>query len=220
MYSIAIDGPAGAGKSTIAKNIAYELNYIYVDTGAMYRAIALFLIRNKIPADEERKISEAVCNINVEIMYENSEQQVILNGENVSKLIRTNQVSQMASISSVYPDVRLKLVEIQRKLALKQNVIMDGRDIGTYVLPEATLKIYLTASVEQRALRRYHEYSNKGEVADLEHIKNEIEERDFRDINREFAPLKKADDAVIVDTSFMTIKEVQDCIIDKFNLVK
>lgn len=220
MYSIAIDGPAGAGKSTIAKNIAYELNYIYVDTGAMYRAIALFLIRNNIPADEERKISEAVCNINVEIMYENSEQQVILNGENVSKLIRTNQVSQMASISSVYPDVRLKLVEIQRKLALKQNVIMDGRDIGTYVLPEATLKIYLTASVEQRALRRYHEYSNKGEVADLEHIKNEIEERDFRDINREFAPLKKADDAVIVDTSFMTIKEVQDCIIDNFNLKK
>jgi cytidylate kinase len=220
MYSIAIDGPAGAGKSTIAKNIAKELGFIYIDTGAMYRAIALFLIRNNIPSDDEKKISEAVKKVNIEIEYVKGVQQVILNGENISELIRTNEVSQMASISSVYPDVRLKLVDIQRCLAEKVNVVMDGRDIGTYVLPEATLKIYLTASVEERAKRRYNEYVNIGVSANLENIKKEIEERDFRDMNRDFAPLKKAEDAVVVDSSFMNIEDVKDYVINKFDLVK
>ncbi|MDF2820230.1 MAG: cmk [Clostridiales bacterium] len=220
MYSIAIDGPAGAGKSTIAKNIAKELGFIYIDTGAMYRAIALFLIRNNIPSDDEKKISEAVKKVNIEIEYVKGVQQVILNGENISELIRTNEVSKMASISSVYPDVRLKLVDIQRCLAEKVNVVMDGRDIGTYVLPEATLKIYLTASVEERAKRRYNEYVNIGVSANLENIKKEIEERDFRDMNRDFAPLKKAEDAVVVDSSFMNIEDVKDYVINKFDLVK
>lgn len=221
MYSIAIDGPAGAGKSTIARNVAKQLGFIYIDTGAMYRAMALYIMRHSISPEDEAGILSVLEDVNIEINHQDGEQLVILNGEDVTKLIRTNKVSQMASITSVYPKVRIKLVEIQRKLASKENVVMDGREIGTYVLPGATLKIYLTASVEERAKRRFNEYRTKGVEADLEHIRVEIEERDYRDMNREFAPLRKAEDAVEVDTSTMTIEEVQVCIIEEFhNIIK
>ncbi len=219
-YSIAIDGPAGAGKSTVAKRIAKRLNFIYVDTGAMYRALALHFIRNNISSDERDKIEEACKYADITIEYVNGEQQVILNGENVSGLIRTERVGNMASASSVYPPVRLKLVELQRALAAKADVVMDGRDIGTYVLPNADLKIYLTASSAERARRRHLELKERGIDADINEIEKDIIERDKRDMNREFAPLRKAEDAVLVDSSDMTIDEVTETIIDKFNAVK
>lgn len=219
-YSIAIDGPAGAGKSTVAKRIAKHLNFIYVDTGAMYRALALHFIRNNISSDERDKIEEACKYADITIEYVNGEQQVILNGENVSGLIRTEEVGNMASASSVYPPVRLKLVELQRALAAKADVVMDGRDIGTYVLPNADLKIYLTASSAERARRRHLELKERGIDADINEIEKDIIERDKRDMNREFAPLRKAEDAVLVDSSDMTIDEVTETIIDKFNAVK
>lgn len=219
-YSIAIDGPAGAGKSTVAKRIAKRLNFIYVDTGAMYRALALHFIRNNISSDERDKIEEACKYADITIEYVNGEQQVILNGENVSGLIRTEEVGNMASASSVYPPVRLKLVELQRALAAKADVVMDGRDIGTYVLPNADLKIYLTASSVERARRRHLELKERGIDADINEIEKDIIERDKRDMNREFAPLRKAEDAVLVDSSDMTIDEVTETIIDKFNAVK
>jgi len=219
-YSIAIDGPAGAGKSTVAKRIAKRLNFIYVDTGAMYRALALHFIRNNISSDERDKIEEACKYADITIEYVNGEQQVILNGENVSGLIRTEEVGNMASASSVYPPVRLKLVELQRALAAKADVVMDGRDIGTYVLPNADLKIYLTASSAERARRRHLELKERGIDADINEIEKDIIERDKRDMNREFAPLRKAEDAVLVDSSDMIIDEVTETIIDKFNAVK
>lgn len=207
-YNIAIDGPAGAGKSTIARAVSAKLGFVYVDTGAMYRAMALYFIRRGIRPDEEETVSEAVKEVGVTISYEDGAQQVILNGENVSGLIRTEAVSQMASTSSVYLPVREKLVELQKELARNENVIMDGRDIGTCVLPEADLKIYLTASTAVRAKRRYDELTEKGEPCSLEEIEKEIEERDYRDMHRENSPLKQAEDAVLVDTSDLTIDEV------------
>lgn len=212
-YSIAIDGPAGAGKSTIAKRIAKHLNFIYVDTGAMYRALALYFIRNNISPDEKEKIENACNNADITIEYLNGEQQVILNGENVSHLIRTEEVGNMASAASVYPSVRLKLVELQRNLAKKANVVMDGRDIGTYVLPNADLKIYLTASSSERARRRYLELKERGIAADISEIEKDIIERDKRDMNRDFAPLRQAEDAILIDSSDMTIEEVNETII-------
>ena len=212
-YSIAIDGPAGAGKSTIAKRIAKHLNFIYVDTGAMYRALALYFIRNNISPDEKEKIKNACNNADITIEYLNGEQQVILNGENVSHLIRTEEVGNMASAASVYPSVRLKLVELQRNLAKKANVVMDGRDIGTYVLPNADLKIYLTASSSERARRRYLELKERGIAADISEIEKDIIERDKRDMNRDFAPLRQAEDAILIDSSDMTIEEVTETII-------
>lgn len=207
-YQIAIDGPAGAGKSTIAKAVAKKLGYIYVDTGAMYRAMALYLLRRGIGSGETEKISRASAHAEITIRYEDGVQQVILNGENVTGLLRTEEVGNMASASSVNRDVRLKLVELQRELAARENVVMDGRDIGTYVLPEADVKVYLTASTACRAKRRYDELAAKGEACDLEAIEADIIERDERDMNREFAPLKRAEDAVFVDSSEMTIEEV------------
>lgn len=207
-YSIAIDGPAGAGKSTIAKRIAKQKGYIYVDTGAMYRAMALFLIRENITADESEKISAKCKEADVSIEYRDGEQIVLLNGENVNGLIRTEEVGNMASASSVNGDVRKKLVELQQKLAATTDVVMDGRDIGTCVLPNANLKIYLTASSKVRAERRYKELIEKGVSADLDKIEQDIIERDHRDMNREISPLKQADDAVLVDSSDMTIEEV------------
>jgi len=218
-YSIAIDGPAGAGKSTIAKEIAKKLNMIYIDTGAMYRAFALYCIWNNIKSDDEEKISQHIDKIHISIEYKNNEQQVLLNGKNVNSFIRTEEIGNMASSISVYPNVRLKLVELQRELAKKSNVIMDGRDIGTYVLPKATLKIYLTASVEIRAKRRYADLESKGISITIDEVKEEIIKRDKRDMEREFAPLTKADDAHEVDTSNLTIKEVVQVIIDKFNSI-
>ena len=184
-YNIAIDGPAGAGKSTIAKRLAKELGAIYVDTGAMYRAM-------------------------VSISYENGEQQVILNGENITCFIRQEAVGNMASATSVYPVVREKLVELQRQLAARENVVMDGRDIGTVVLPDANVKIFLTASSKVRAKRRFDELTAKGEKCDIDAIEKDIIERDHRDMTRETSPLKQADDAVLLDSSDMTIDEVVD----------
>lgn len=214
--NIAIDGPAGAGKSTIAKKLAKELGFIYVDTGAMYRAMAYYFLTNGIASSDETKIAEACPNVDVTIAYENNEQQVILNGKNVNGFIRTEEVGNMASATSVYPVVRTKLVELQRKLAESTDVIMDGRDIGTCVLPDAVCKIYLTASVTTRAKRRYNELVDKGIPADMEAIKKDIEERDYRDMHRDVAPLKQADDAVLIDSSDMDINQVTAAIIKAY----
>jgi len=212
-FSIAIDGPAGAGKSTIAKQIAKRLGFIYVDTGAMYRAMALYFIRNNIDASDSESIEKSCDKIDITIEYQEGEQIVLLNGENVNGLIRTEQVGNMASAVSVNRTVRLKLVQLQRMLAEKSNVIMDGRDIGTYVLPNADLKIYLTASTQVRAQRRFKELEQKGIQADIASIEKDIIERDQRDMNREFAPLRQAEDAIYLDSSDMTIEEVVNYII-------
>lgn len=206
-FNVAIDGPAGAGKSTIAKIVAKEKEFIYVDTGAMYRAMAIHFINKGISADESEKISEAVKDADVTIEYVDGAQQVLLNGENVTPFLRTEEVGNMASASSVNGDVRKKLVELQQKLAATANVVMDGRDIGTCVLPNAQVKVYLTASVDVRAERRYKELLEKGMEADLEKIKKDIEERDYRDMNRDISPLRQAEDAVLVDSSNLNIEE-------------
>ena len=214
--NIAIDGPAGAGKSTIAKRVAKELSFIYVDTGAMYRAIALYLIRSKVtPADQEA-LKKACENIEITISYENGEQQVILNGENITGLIRTEEVGNMASTASAHPPVREKLLDLQRNLARNSDVLMDGRDIGTNVLPDAQLKIYLTASSATRARRRYLELQQKGENCLLDEIERDIIERDRRDMNRDIAPLKQAEDAILVDSSNMGIDQVVERILSLY----
>ena len=211
-FNVAIDGPAGAGKSTIAKQIAKKMEYIYVDTGAMYRAMALYLIRNKVDVNDQDAISRECENADITIEYRDGEQQVILNGENVNGFIRTQEVGMMASKSSPNPDVRRKLVSLQQMLAKKSDVIMDGRDIGTAVLPGANLKVYLTASVKVRAKRRFDELSAKNEPCLIEEIEAEIEQRDYQDMHRELSPLKQAEDAILVDSSDMTIEQVVDCI--------
>lgn len=208
MKSIAIDGPAGAGKSTIAKLVAQKLGFIYVDTGAMYRAMALYFIRQQIDAKDEAAIAEACKEIDVSIEYEDGQQQVWLNGENVNGLIRTEEVSMMTSDTSKYAVVREKLLSLQREIAQKKDVIMDGRDIGTCILPDADLKVYLTASAKERANRRYKEQTERGIVCDIAQIEKDIIARDEQDMNRAIAPLKKAEDAVEVDASDMTIEEV------------
>ncbi len=208
MINIAIDGPAGAGKSTIAKRLAKELGYIYVDTGAMYRAMAYYFLKNQISAEDENRIAAACEHVDITIRYQDGEQQVILNGENVNGVIRNEEVGNMASSTSVYPVVRKKLVELQQQLAVKENVIMDGRDIGTVVLPNADVKIYLTASSKVRAKRRYEELTAKGEACDLDQIEQDIIDRDYRDMNRETSPLKQADDAVLLDSSDLDIDGV------------
>lgn len=209
-FNIAIDGPAGAGKSTIARALAKRLSYIYVDTGAMYRAMALYLLREGISAEDSGRIEEACERVDISIIYEDNVQKVLLNGEDVSSLIRSEEVGNMASKSAQNGRVREKLVELQRQLAAKTDVVMDGRDIGTCVLPGADVKIYLTASVHTRAVRRYKEYLEKGMEADLAQIEEDIEKRDHQDMNREISPLKKAEDAVLLDSSDMTIDEVLD----------
>lgn len=213
MKSIAIDGPAGAGKSTIARKVAEKLSFIYVDTGAMYRSMALYFIRHDIAAQDEEKIAATCPDIDVSIAYQDGEQQVILNGENVNGLIRTEQVSMMTSDTSKYPVVREKLLSLQRGLAEKENVIMDGRDIGTCVLPNADVKIYLTASAAERARRRYKEQTERGVDCDIKEIERDIIARDEQDMNRDVAPLRQAEDAVLVDSSDMTIDQVVDEII-------
>lgn len=207
-YQIAIDGPAGAGKSTVARAVAKKLGYIYVDTGAMYRAMALYLLRLHISSADTDRISEASRDAVINIAYENGVQQVFLNGENVTAYLRTEEVGNMASASSVNPDVRRKLVELQQDLAARENVVMDGRDIGTCVLPDADVKVYLTATTACRARRRYDELAAKGENCDLAAIEADIRERDERDSNREYAPLRQADDALLIDSSDLTIEEV------------
>lgn len=212
--NIAIDGPAGAGKSTIAKLAAEKLQFIYVDTGAMYRAMALYCIRNNVRADDEENVVKMCKNADVTIEYVNGEQHVLLNGEHVNDYIRTEQVSQMTSSVSVYKEVREKLLSLQRNIAANNNVIMDGRDIGSNVLPDAEIKIYLTASVKTRAKRRYLEQVEKGFDVKIEEIEEDIEKRDYRDMHREAAPLKIADGAEILDTSDMSIDEVVQTIIN------
>lgn len=207
-YNIAIDGPAGAGKSTIAKKLAKELGYIYVDTGAMYRAMAYYFLQNQIASDDEEAIAKAVSDVEVSIAYQNNEQCVLLNGENVNPFIRQEDVGKMASATSKYPVVRTKLVELQQALAAKENVIMDGRDIGTVVLPNADVKIYLTASSAVRAKRRYDELVAKGQECDLSVIEQDIIDRDYQDMHRDTSPLKQADDAVLLDSSELDIEGV------------
>lgn len=211
--NIAIDGPAGAGKSTIAKRIARQLGFIYVDTGAMYRAMALYLLEQGIDPADHQKIENCCETADISITYQNGEQQVLLNGENVTPRLREEAVGNMASVSSGNLKVREKLVELQRILARKENVVMDGRDIGTQVLPDAGTKIYLTASTAIRAKRRYDELLEKGIASNLKEIEADISERDHRDMTREISPLKQADDAVLVDSSHMSIDEVVDEII-------
>lgn len=207
-YNVAIDGPAGAGKSTIAKLVAEEKGFIYVDTGAMYRGLAIHFLDRGIQAEETDKVIEACKDADVKIRYEDGVQQVFLNGTNITGRLRDEAVGQMTSKCSVIPEVRAKLLDLQRDLARTQDVIMDGRDIGTCVLPDADVKVYLTASVETRAKRRYDELTAKGEACDLNEIARDIKERDERDMNRETAPLRQAEDAVLVDSSDMTIEEV------------
>ncbi len=211
--NIAIDGPAGAGKSTIAKKIAKEKHCIYVDTGAMYRAMGLYFLRNGISAGDERQISEKCGEADITISHADGEQTVFLNGENVNAFLRTEEVGNMTSAISVYPAVRKKLVELQQRLARQTDVVMDGRDIGTCVLPDADVKVYLTAGSGVRAKRRYEELAAKGEDCDLEQIEKDIIERDRRDMNREISPLRQADDAVLVDSSGMSIDEVVERIL-------
>lgn len=212
-YNVAIDGPAGAGKSTIAKAVAKKLNLIYVDTGAMYRAMALFMLRSGVDLQDTDKIIEKCKEADITIRYEDGVQVVFLNGENVNAFLRTEEVGNGASAISPLPEVRRKLVELQHKLAAESDCIMDGRDIGTCVLPNAQTKIYLTASSEVRAKRRYDELTAKGEKCDLRKIQTDIEERDYRDMHREISPLKQAEDAVLVDTSDMSVDEVIEKII-------
>lgn len=212
-FNIAIDGPAGAGKSTIAKLVAKKMNLIYVDTGAMYRAMALHMLKKNVDINDDAAVVAECVNADITIKYERGEQVVYLNGENVNAFLRTEEVGNAASKTSVLPPLRARLLELQQNLAKTSDCIMDGRDIGTCVLPNADVKIYLTASSEVRAKRRFDELTAKGEVCDIAKIKTDIEERDYRDMNRETAPLKQAEDAVFVDSSYMTIDEVVDEII-------
>lgn len=207
-YNVAIDGPAGAGKSTIAKLVAKELSFIYVDTGAMYRAIALHLLRKGVDEKDAQEIERECQHADISIAYKDGEQQVFLNGENVTAYLRTEEVGNMASVSSAKPKVREWLLNLQREIARQNSVVMDGRDIGTTILPDAQVKIFLTASVKTRAKRRYLELKEKGCACDIEEIEKDIKERDERDMNREVSPLRQAEDAVLVDTSELDIPQV------------
>ena len=213
-YNIAIDGPAGAGKSTIAKRVAQKKGFIYVDTGAMYRGLAVHFLKNGIEPEDREGIIRACQNADVSIGYEDGIQQIYLNGENITAQLREEAVGDMASKSSPISEVREKLLMLQRSLAKEKDVVMDGRDIGTNILPDADVKVYLTASAETRAKRRYDELAAKGEETDLAQIEEDIRKRDEQDMNRKIAPLKQAEDAVLVDSSHMTIDEVVQAILD------
>lgn len=211
--NIAIDGPAGAGKSTIAKMVSERLGYIYVDTGALYRTIGLYMSENGVDVESEDELNSALDKIEVRLAYVDGKQHVILNGEDVESRIRTAEAGNMASIVSAKPAVREKLLGLQRDIALENDIVMDGRDIGTNILPNADVKIYLTASVKERARRRALEFEAKGEACDIEVVEREIAERDRRDMTRAIAPLKCADDAFIVDSSDLNIEETLDAIL-------
>jgi len=213
MKQIALDGPAGAGKSTIAKRIAEKLQFVYIDTGAMYRTLALACLKQGVDTADEERVSMAAEAANLDIRYIDGSQHMFLEGEDVSGQIRTEEVSKAASDTSKFQRVRDRLVYLQQQLAEKYNVVMDGRDIGTVVLPHADLKIFMTASVEVRAMRRYKEYLEKGQACDLEAIKEDIMQRDYNDTHRANSPLRQAQDAVLLDTSDMSIDEVADAII-------
>ncbi|WP_139489193.1 (d)CMP kinase [Brevibacillus dissolubilis] len=210
---IAIDGPAGAGKSTVAQQIASELNFVYIDTGAMYRALAWATLQQGVPVDNQQEVSALLTSARIELRREEDGQHVYWNDQDITSLIRTQEVSNHASIVASYGDVRAQMLVLQRMMAESGNVVMDGRDIGTHVLPNADVKIFLTASVDERAQRRYAELIGKGNEADLEQLKQEIAERDKRDSEREVAPLRQADDAVLVDTTGLSIDQVVDKIL-------
>ena len=216
-FKIAIDGPAATGKSTTAKRLSRKLSFIYIDTGAMYRAMGLYFIENKISYEDEETINQVCGDIDIDIYYEDDEQHIKLNGRDVTKLIRTEEVSKYASVTSSYLKVREKLVALQRKLAEKNNVIMDGRDIGTVVLPDAELKVFLTATSEERARRRYEELLKKGQDVTLELVSHDLEERDHRDSTRANSPLRQADDAILIDTTNLSVDEVVEKIEELYN---
>ncbi len=213
-FNIAIDGPAGAGKSTIARKVAEKLNFIYIDTGAMYRAMGVYFTRNHTDLENETAVKEACRAVEIKLTYEEGVQQIWLNGENVSQIIRTKEAGNMASACAAVPAVRVKLVELQKELAKTSDVVMDGRDIGTVVLPNADVKIYLTASVEVRAERRCKEYQEKGISAVFEDVKKEVAQRDYNDMHRAVSPLCQAEDAILVDTSDMDIERTVEVILD------
>lgn len=219
-FRIAIDGPSGAGKSTVAKAVAKRLGFIQVDTGAMYRSVGLYI--NRIGADptDADAVTPQLKNINIDLGFTDEGQRIYLNGEDVSEKIRQNEISAYASKVSAIPAVRAFLLEMQRKVAREHNVVMDGRDIGTVILPDAELKIFQTASVRERAKRRYDELIAKGQSVDMEQIKKEIEERDYNDSHRAAAPLIPADDAVIIDNSNITIEENVEIIAALYNMRK
>lgn len=206
--TIALDGPSGSGKSTVAKRLSQELDILYLDTGAMYRAVALEAIKRGVDTFDEKEVSEFIGDLDLEIKYENGTQRTILDGEDVSEKIREPQVSMAASNVSSLKCVRLKMVEMQRKIASEGSCVLDGRDIGSYVLPDADYKFFVTAGVDVRADRRYKELTLKGHSVDFEELKAEIEQRDYNDRNRDFAPLVQASDAVLIDTSYMTVNQV------------
>lgn len=210
MFQVAIDGPAGAGKSTIAKIVAKKEGFIYVDTGAMYRALAYLCVRTNTDIKDEQAVAQICETAHVTIRYESGEQQVLLNDENVNPYLRLEETGKAASVISAYAAVREKLLMLQRKLGEEHNVVMDGRDIGTNVLKAAPLKVYLTASADTRAKRRFDELTEKGVACDFEAIKKDIEDRDMQDMQRSIAPLKQAEDAVYLDSSEMTIDEVAE----------
>lgn len=213
-FNIAIDGPAGAGKSTIARKVAEKLNFIYIDTGAMYRAMGVYFTRNHTDLENEAAVKEACRAVEIKLTYEEGVQQIWLNGENISQIIRTKEAGNMASACAAVPAVRVKLVELQKELAKTSDVVMDGRDIGTVVLPNADVKIYLTASVEVRAERRCKEYQEKGISAVFEDVKKEVAQRDYNDMHRAVSPLCQAEDAILVDTSDMDIERTVEVILD------
>jgi cytidylate kinase len=212
--NIAIDGPAGAGKSTVAMKVAAQLEYVYIDTGSMYRALAWAVLHNQIPIDDETSVSQLLQNNEIRLVRELAGQHVYWNHTDVTEWIRTPEVSQYASVVASYGQVREQMLVLQRNLAKQGNVVMDGRDIGTHVLPDAEVKIFLTASTRERAERRWKELLAKGHETDLEALVTEIAERDHRDMNREVAPLRQAEDAVLVDTTGMTIDQVVDQILE------
>lgn len=213
MISVAIDGPSGAGKSSLAKRLAKDLGYVYVDTGAMYRSIGLYAVRAGVDPKDEAAVTALLPQIKLAIRLMDGAQHIYLNGEDVSDAIRAENIGMAASAVSAHPPVRAFLLDTQRGLAADQNILMDGRDIGTVVLPNASLKIYLTASAEKRAQRRYEEYLEKGQKATYEEVLEDQKKRDYDDSHRKIAPLKKAADAILVDTSELSLQESIDAVI-------
>ncbi|MBQ2693995.1 MAG: (d)CMP kinase [Clostridia bacterium] len=214
VINVAIDGPAGAGKSTVSRAAAKAVGYIYVDTGALYRAVGVNALRNGIDTKDKPAVAATLADISVDLVFENGEQKVLLNGEDVSTEIRTPPASMAASDVSAVPEVRAFLFDLQRDIAARNNCIMDGRDIGTVVLPDAKVKIFLTASPEERAMRRYKELIEKGNDVKYEEVLEDLVQRDYNDSHREIAPLKPAEDGVILDTTGMSLEESVNAIIE------
>ncbi len=213
-YNIAIDGPAGAGKSTIAKLVAKGKGFNYVDTGAMFRGLAILMLQTGTNVDDEEEVKKVLSVSDISVRYENGAQQIYINEENVTSKLREEEVGKMASRIAKLGSIRTKLLEIQREIAAREDVVMDGRDIGTMILPNADVKVYLTASSRERAMRRYKELKEQNIVCDLDQIEQDIIDRDYQDMHREIAPLCQAEDAVLIDSSDMTIDEVVKAITD------